>query len=103
MEEISDSIGWRILAEQSMQDFWNDGLFEDRDHRYFKLINRANNFDDVISDKSDEIDNAYATFFCKALVLKGEIEKELKKEITPRHLDNFLITLDNNKSRGKNI
>ncbi|MGQ0525727.1 MAG: asparagine synthetase B family protein, partial [Betaproteobacteria bacterium] len=31
-----------------IQEFWSEGLFEERDKRYFRLINRSNTFSDVI-------------------------------------------------------
>lgn len=32
-----------------MREFWSEGLFEERDRRYFRLINRSNNFSDAIA------------------------------------------------------
>lgn len=32
-----------------IQEFWAQGIFEDRDRRYFRLINRANTFGDIIN------------------------------------------------------
>jgi len=32
-----------------IQEFWSQGIFEDRDRRYFRLINRSNNFGDVVN------------------------------------------------------
>jgi len=61
---------------------------------------RLKGFDDVLNR---DIDKIYATFFCKALVLKNEIEKKFNLEITPRQIDNFLINEANNKLRDKNI
>ncbi len=31
-----------------IQEFWSQGIFEERDRRYFRLINRSNNFGDII-------------------------------------------------------
>ena len=31
-----------------IQEFWSQGIFEERDRRYFRLINRSNNFGDVV-------------------------------------------------------
>jgi asparagine synthase (glutamine-hydrolysing) len=32
-----------------IQEFWRDGIFESRDKRYFRLINRANTFGDIVN------------------------------------------------------
>ena len=39
-------------------------------------------------------------FFCKALVLKNEIEEKLDLEITSRQIDNFLINEANGLLRN---
>ena len=31
-----------------IQEFWSEGIFEERDRRYFRLINRSNTFGDII-------------------------------------------------------
>jgi len=31
-----------------IQEFWSQGIFEERDRRYFRLINRSNNFGDIL-------------------------------------------------------
>jgi asparagine synthase (glutamine-hydrolysing) len=31
-----------------LQEFWSHGIFEERDRRYFRLINRSNNFGDIV-------------------------------------------------------
>ena len=31
-----------------IQEFWREGIFDERDKRYFRLVNRSNNFGDVV-------------------------------------------------------
>lgn len=59
---------------------------------------RLRGFDNVLDG---DVDRTYATFFCKALVLKNEIEEKLDLKITPRQIDNFLINEANGLLRSK--
>ena len=45
-----------------LQEFWSTGLFEDRDKRYFKLINRANTLTKEINWDLFDSYSAYETF-----------------------------------------
>ena len=45
-----------------IQEFWADGIFEERDRRYYRLINRANTFGDVINWNLFEQPSSYAEF-----------------------------------------
>lgn len=54
-------------------------------------------FDSVLGG---DVDTVYAVFFCKALVLKNEIEEKLDLEITSRQIDNFLINEANGLLRN---
>lgn len=45
-----------------IQEFWSEGIFEERDKRYFKLINRANNLRDEINWEILEPYSAFETF-----------------------------------------
>lgn len=59
---------------------------------------RLRGFDNVFDR---DVDRTYTTFFCKALVLKNEIEEKLDLKITPRQIDNFLIDEANGLLRSK--
>jgi hypothetical protein len=59
---------------------------------------RLKGFNDVFNG---DIDETYATFFCKAFVLKNEIKEKLDLKITPRQVDNFLINEANGNLRNK--
>ncbi len=45
-----------------LQEFWREGLFEERDKRYFRLINRANGLKDEIDWELLEPYSAFETF-----------------------------------------
>ena len=45
-----------------LQEFWSEGLFDDRDKRYFRLINRANGMADEINWQALEPYSALETF-----------------------------------------
>ena len=49
IESIVPNLGVLREYQPLIQEFWRDGLFEDMDHRYFRLINRA-------TDMREEID-----------------------------------------------
>ncbi len=57
---------------------------------------RLKGFDGVFGD---DVDKAYATFFCKILALENEVVEKLKLEMTPRQIDNFLINEANELMR----
>lgn len=48
-ESIIPQLGTLREYKPLMQEFWRDGLFEDLDARYFRLINRAADLDGVIA------------------------------------------------------
>jgi hypothetical protein len=52
-------------------------------------------FDDIID--SPTVDKAYAAFFYRAYQLRERIGKDM----TPRHFDNMLIMIENEKMRGQ--
>ena len=45
-----------------IQEFWAEGIFEERDRRYYRLINRANTFGDVINWNLFEQPSSFAEF-----------------------------------------
>jgi asparagine synthase (glutamine-hydrolysing) len=45
-----------------LQDFWKDGIFEERDKRYFRLVNRANGLSREINWELLEPYSAFETF-----------------------------------------
>ena len=45
-----------------IQEFWAEGIFEERDRRYYRLINRANTFGNVINWNLFEQPSSYAEF-----------------------------------------
>jgi asparagine synthase (glutamine-hydrolysing) len=57
-----------------LQEFWKDGLFEDRDKRYFKLINRANGLLREINWDILEPYSAFQTF--RDIFWGKNVEKE---------------------------
>lgn len=57
-----------------MQEFWSNGLFEERDRRYFKLINRGNDLTDVINWQMFEPYSSFGIF--KEIFWSKNIEKE---------------------------
>lgn len=57
-----------------MREFWSTGLFEDRDKRYFKLVNRANTFKDEINWKMLEPYSAFGTF--RDIFWQSNVQKE---------------------------
>jgi asparagine synthase (glutamine-hydrolysing) len=48
--------------EPLLQEFWKEGLFEERDRRYFRLVNRANGLQKEINWKLLEPYSAFETF-----------------------------------------
>jgi asparagine synthase (glutamine-hydrolysing) len=57
-----------------LQEFWKEGLFEDRDKRYFRLINRANGLSTEINWDLLEPYSAFETF--KEIFWRPNVEKE---------------------------
>jgi asparagine synthase (glutamine-hydrolysing) len=57
-----------------LQEFWKEGLFEDRDKRYFRLINRANGLSREINWDLLEPYSAFETF--KEIFWRPNVEKE---------------------------
>lgn len=57
-----------------MKEFWSDGLFEDRDRRYFRLINRANTLKEEINWGLLEPYSAFEVF--KGIFWSKNVEKE---------------------------
>jgi len=57
-----------------MQEFWSNGLFESRDKRYFKLINRANLLKNEINWEILEPYSAFEVF--KQIFWSSNVEKE---------------------------
>ena len=57
-----------------LQEFWRDGLFEDMDRRYFRLVNRAVNMGDEIRWEHLEGYSAFQTF--KGIFNKSDIHRE---------------------------
>lgn len=45
-----------------LREFWAEGLFEERDHRYWRLINRANTFGPMLSDGVIDRERTFAEF-----------------------------------------
>ncbi|MBM4447426.1 MAG: asparagine synthase (glutamine-hydrolyzing) [Chloroflexi bacterium] len=66
----------RTLQEYKplMKEFWSDGLFEDRDRRYFRLISRANTLKEEVNWKVLEPYSAFETF--KKVFWSENVEKE---------------------------
>ena len=57
-----------------MQEFWSNGLFDERDRRYFKLINRANVMNNVIDWNILEPYSAFEVF--KNIFWGTNVQKE---------------------------
>lgn len=45
-----------------LQEFWSKGLFEERDARYWRLVNRANTFGQIISQDAINEEQTFADF-----------------------------------------
>jgi len=45
-----------------LQEFWSKGLFEERDARYWRLVNRANTFGEIISPDAINQEQTFADF-----------------------------------------
>lgn len=60
--------------EPLMKEFWSDGLFESRDRRYFRLINRANTLKDEINWEILEPYSAFEVF--KEIFWGKNVQKE---------------------------
>jgi asparagine synthase (glutamine-hydrolysing) len=45
-----------------IKEFWADGLFEERDRRYWRLVNRANTFGDALAPGAIDRDATFAEF-----------------------------------------
>lgn len=45
--------------------------------------------------KSDDVDTEYAIYVCKCLTIMDEIKKQHRLDLTPRQLDNILISIAN--------
>lgn len=45
-----------------IKEFWAEGVFEDRDRRYWRLVNRANTFGDALAPGSIDRDATFAEF-----------------------------------------
>jgi len=57
-----------------MREFWASGLFEDRDKRYFKLVNRANTLNNEINWEIFEPYSAFESF--KSIFWQNNVQKE---------------------------
>jgi len=57
-----------------LQEFWRDGLFEDLDRRYFRLINRASDLGDEINWSELDGYSPYETF--RAIFRGNNVQKE---------------------------
>jgi asparagine synthase (glutamine-hydrolysing) len=57
-----------------LQEFWKEGLFDERDRRYFRLVNRANGLKDEINWELLEPYSAFETF--RNIFWGKNIEKE---------------------------
>jgi asparagine synthase (glutamine-hydrolysing) len=73
-ESIIPNLGALRNYKPLLQEFWRDGLFEDLDRRYFRLVNRA-------SDLKDEIDwaalSGYSPFDTFRSIFRGNnVQKE---------------------------
>lgn len=57
-----------------LQEFWSQGLFEERDARYWRLVNRANTFGEIISPEAVRHEETFEDF--KKLYWGSNIGKE---------------------------
>lgn len=65
-----------------------------------KLVDRPNR--SILKKlKPKDYDNSYASFVCSILELKKFLETKLKKNLSPRDIDNFLLSDTVKKYRGK--
>ena len=59
-----------------LQEFWRDGLFEDLDARYFRLINRA-------PDLGDEVDCDALGDYSPFETLPGDLQRRQRRATSP--------------------
>jgi asparagine synthase (glutamine-hydrolysing) len=57
-----------------IQEFWSQGIFDSRDRRYFRLINRSNTFGDIVDWSVFEGDSSFEDF--KAIYWGRNVGKE---------------------------
>jgi asparagine synthase (glutamine-hydrolysing) len=57
-----------------MQEFWSQGIFDERDRRYFRLVNRSNTFGDIVDWKLFDGSSPFEDF--KAIYWGENVGKE---------------------------
>jgi asparagine synthase (glutamine-hydrolysing) len=73
-ESIIPNLSTLRTYKPLLQEFWKEGLFEDRDKRYFRLVNRANGMQREINWDLFEPYSAFETF--KDIFWEDNVEKE---------------------------
>lgn len=73
-ESIIPNLGTLKEYIPLMKEFWSNGLFDERDKRYFKLVNRANTLTDEINWELLEPYSAFETF--KSIFWQNNVQKE---------------------------
>ncbi len=75
IESIIPNLGILREYKPMMQEFWREGLFEDLDQRYFRLINRSSDMEKEIDwselDKGKVFDSFQKIFLSESNVRKG--------------------------------
>jgi asparagine synthase (glutamine-hydrolysing) len=57
-----------------IQEFWSEGLFEERDRRYYRLINRSNTFGDIVDWSIFDGTSSFEDF--KSIFWGANVQKE---------------------------
>lgn len=57
-----------------LREFWANGLFGDRDERYWRLVNRANTFGDILTPEAINQEETFAEF--KSIFWGSNVSKE---------------------------
>ena len=73
-ESIISNLGVLNNYKPLIQEFWSEGIFEERDRRYFKLINRANSLKEEINWEMLEPYSSLETF--KEIFWGKNVQKE---------------------------
>ncbi len=73
-ESIIPNLGVLNNYKPLIQEFWSEGIFEERDRRYFKLINRANSLREEINWEILEPYSSLETF--KEIFWSKNVQKE---------------------------
>jgi asparagine synthase (glutamine-hydrolysing) len=73
-ESIIPNLGTLRDYRPLIQEFWSQGIFDERDRRYFRLVNRSNTFGDIVDWSRFDRDAPFRDF--KAIYWGANVGKE---------------------------